>query len=183
MEEQIARTLAALQRNQFKTEYFDTVAEAREYILSCIEDDAHVGMPGSMTIRSLGLEQGLQEKHATVYNHHLPGLTQEEKIALMRKQLTADVLLTSTNALTERGQLLNVDGAGNRLAAMMFGPKRVLIVAGKNKIVPDLDAAYNRIRTEVTPRNNRRLQTANPCITTGYCVDCHTPEQFAKSFP
>lgn len=182
MTEQIEKTIAALRRNQFAVEYFDRAEEARNYILSCIKVNATVGMPGSMTIRSLGLEQGLAEKNATVFNHHMAGITQEEKIDIMRKQLTSDVLLTSANAVTENGELLSVDGAGNRLAAMMFGPKKVLVVVGKNKIVPDMDAAMERLRTEVCPRNNRRLKTGNPCVTLDHCVDCHKDERICRIY-
>ena len=182
MNEQIVKTLSALQQNQFKTKYFDTVDEARDYIVNCIKPGARIGMPGSMTIRSLGLEQGFIDKKATVFNHHLPGLTKEEQIAVMRRQLTSDILLTSVNALTEKGELLSVDGAGNRLAAMMFGPEQVLVVAGKNKIVPDMDAAVERLKTEVCPRNNQRLKTANPCIQAGRCVDCHKDSRICRVY-
>lgn len=182
MDEQILKTMSALQQNQFQTKYFDTVEEARTFILSCINQGARVGMPGSKTVRSLGLEQGLADKKATVFNHHLPGLTREEQIAVMRRQLTSDVLLTSVNALTEQGELLSVDGAGNRLAAMMFGPKQVLVVVGKNKIVADTDAAVERIKTEVSPRNNQRLKTSNPCIREGRCVDCHVDGRICRVY-
>lgn len=182
MTEQIKRTIAALERNQFTVKHFTHAEEAKEYILSCIEPEARVGMPGSMTIRSLGLEQGLGEKNAAVIDHHMKGITQDEKIRIMREQLTSDVLLTSANAVTENGELLSVDGAGNRLAAMMFGPKKVLVVVGANKIVPDMDAAVARLRTEACPRNNRRLKTGNPCVTLGHCVECHTDERICRIY-
>lgn len=182
MTEQIKRTISALQRNQFAVQYFAHADEARDYILSCIGPGAAVGMPGSVTIRSLGLEDGLAEKKAEVFNHHREGITQEEKIDIMRKQLTSDVLLTSANAVTEKGELLSVDGAGNRLAAMMFGPKQVLVVVGKNKIVPDLDGALERLKTEACPRNNQRLKTSNPCVTSGRCVDCSRDERICRIY-
>ena len=104
-----------------------------------------------MTTTDLGLTDKVTAKGGVVLNHNLPGLTNEQKMEIRRQQLLSDVFMTSTNALTLDGCLLNVDGSGNRVAAMMFGPRKVLVIAGYNKIVPDLEAGYERLKMVASP--------------------------------
>ena len=94
---------------------------------------------------------------------------------LRKESLLSDVFLSSTNALTMDGKLVNIDGLGNRVAALIFGPKKVIVVAGINKIVPDVEAALDRIKNYVTPIHGKRRDRAIPCAKTGKCVDCHVP--------
>lgn len=105
-----------------------------------------------------------------------------ETIATRRKSLTADVFLTSTNAVTESGQLVNLDGTGNRVAALAFGPRFVIVVAGRNKIVPDMDAAMQRIRNYAAPINSRRLNRKTPCVKTLRCEDCNSPDRICNTW-
>ena len=120
----------------------------------------------------LSLQEKAREKGGVILNHSDPSLSPEEKMAVRRQQLVCDVFLSGTNALTLDGWLLNVDGTGNRVAAMTFGPKKVIIVTGTNKIVEDLDSALERIRLKASPMNNKRLGLPNPCATTGVCMEC-----------
>jgi hypothetical protein len=139
-------------------------------------------MGGSMTTADLGIMDKAAAKGAVILNHNLPGLSNEEKLAIRRQQLVSDVFLTSTNALTLDGCLLNVDGSGNRVAAMIFGPKKVIVVTGYNKIVPDLDAGYERLKLVASPMNNKRIGLPNPCVTTGVCQDCQGKTRICNAY-
>lgn len=152
--------------------YVKTKEEALEKITGMISSEATVGIAGSWTLQELNIPDSLEARGNTLFNHNRPGLTPEESLELRRKQLTCDVFLTSTNALTLDGQLINVDGSGNRVAAMIFGPKEVVVVVGINKLVKDVAEGQQRIKLYAAPLNNKRLARPNPCITTGECMDC-----------
>ncbi|WP_346355543.1 lactate utilization protein [Azotosporobacter soli] len=166
------RTVSALQANRFKACYHATAAPAVAELLEAIPLSATVGVAGSWTLQEIGLIAALEERGQHLLNHNKPGLSPEESLAIRRQQLTCDIFLTSTNALTLNGELVNVDGAGNRVAAMTFGPGKVFVVTGANKIVPNIAAAQERIRLLAAPLNNKRLNRPNPCVTTGQCSDC-----------
>lgn len=174
------KTVEALQQNRFTSVYFPTVQEAMTQLLAAIPVDATVGLGGSWTLIQLELFEKLEARGNTVYCHHKPGLSPEEILDIRRKQLTCDVFLTSTNAITEDGRLVNTDATGNRVAAMIFGPKKVIILAGSNKIAGTLDEAQERIRSTAAPLNNKRLNRPNPCVKTGYCVDCQGPTRLCN---
>ncbi|SMC34948.1 lactate utilization protein [Sporomusa malonica] len=174
------KTVEALQKNRFASAYFQTAQEALEQLFSAIPANATVGIGGSWTLIQLELVEKLEARGNTVFCHHKPGLSPEEVLDIRRKQLTCDVFLTSTNAITEDGRLVNTDATGNRVAAMIFGPKKVIILAGVNKIVDTLNEAQERIRTTAAPLNNKRLNRPNPCVKTGYCVDCQGPTRLCN---
>jgi hypothetical protein len=116
-----------------------------------------------------------------ILNHGLSGLTPEERMTIMRRQLTCDLFLTGTNAVTLSGWLVNIDGNGNRVAAMFFGPKKVIVVAGRNKIVDgDLQDAIDRIKNWASPPNAKRLNYNTPCAKTGFCSNCNSPERICR---
>ena len=166
------KAVAALEKNGFTAAYFPDRASATTHILSLVPDGAKVGFGGSMTIQAMGIREKLAEKNCTLLDHHQEGLTPEESKAVRRQQLLSDVFLCGSNAVTMRGELVNVDGIGNRVAAMMFGPERVIIVAGTNKLVNTLEEAHERIRTVAAPINNKRLNYKNPCVESGQCMNC-----------
>jgi L-lactate utilization protein LutB len=170
-----AKAAEALAKNNFKASYVKTRKEAIDKALELIPADASVGIAGSVTSVELGLPALLEGRGNTLYNHGKPGLSPEESLAIRRKQLTSDVFLTSTNAITLDGKLVNVDGSGNRVAAMIFGPKKVVVIAGVNKIVRDVAEAERRIELYAAPMNNKRLNKPHPCTTTGVCMDCQSP--------
>ncbi|HWR42199.1 lactate utilization protein [Sporomusa sp.] len=174
------QTVDALQKNRFTAAYFQTAKEALEQLFSVIPADATVGIGGSWTLIQLELVEKLEARGNTVFCHHKPGLSPEEILDIRRKQLTCDVFLTSTNAITEDGRLVNTDATGNRVAAMIFGPKKVIVLTGANKIVATLDEAQERIRTTAAPLNNKRLNRPNPCVKTGYCMDCQGPTRLCN---
>lgn len=174
------KTVAALMKNDFQATYCSTRQEAIEQILALIPVGGTIGAGGSWTIGELGLLDKLAARGSTIFNHGSPGLTADDKMEIRKKQLTCDVFLTGTNAVTIDGRLVNTDGVGNRVAAMIFGPKQVIIVVGINKIVKDLAEAEKRIRLYAAPINNKRLNTANPCIRTGECTDCQGPTRICN---
>lgn len=167
-----AKTAEALTGNNFGATYCISVQEAVEQILDMIPTDAAVGVGGSFTVKELGLLDRLATRGNTILDHSAPDLDAEERTEVRRRQLTCDVFLTGTNAVTADGKIVNVDGTGNRVAAMIFGPKKVIIVVGVNKIVKDVAEAEKRIRLLAAPMNNKRLNLPNPCVKTGECMDC-----------
>lgn len=174
------RVVEALQKNNFKASYVNTKEEALDKLSALIPVDATVGIGGSWTIKEVGIDTLLEERGNTVFNHNKPGLSPEETLAPRRKQMTCDVFLTGTNALTLKGELVNVDGAGNRVAAMIFGPKKVVVITGINKVVTNVEAAMERIELFAPPINNKRLSRPNPCTVTGECMDCQGPTRICN---
>ena len=164
----------ALKKNGFEAEYCPSSAEAAEKILALIPESASVGFGGSWTVKALKIQEKLAGRGNTILDHGAPGLSNEERMETRKKQLTCDVFLSGTNAVTLDGKLVNIDGNGNRVAAMIFGPGKVIVVLGTNKIVKDLDAAEERIQMVAAPVNNKRIGLPNPCTQTGLCMNCQT---------
>lgn len=164
-----------LNKLHFEAYYCPTAAEALEKALSLIPEKSSVSWGGSMTIRDMGLTQALHERDYTVIDRDL-GKTPEEVAELHRKGLLADYFLTSTNAISEDGVLVNIDGTGNRLAAICFGPKNVIVICGMNKVAKDVDAAIKRARSYAAPINSMRFMGKTPCAITGKCHNCTSTE-------
>lgn len=162
----------ALRKNGFTAFYAETRDEAKRIALESVPAGASVGIGGSVTIREMGIVEALKASGHQVYDHWDPSLSPAEKVAARDSQLRADVLMSSTNAVTMSGSLVNVDGTGNRVASMIFGPKMSVVVCGQNKIVPDLQAAMERIHKYAAPVNYKRLNAKAPCLDGGDCSDC-----------
>jgi hypothetical protein len=176
------RTVEALKKNEFDAVYFSNRKEAVDYVLNFISENNDVGFGGSMTVKELGIAEKAAEKGAKILNHGSPDLTQEQKIEVMRKQLVSDVFLCSANAVTLNGCIVNVDGVGNRVASTIFGPKKVILVVGANKIVEDEEMALERIRNVSGPQNSKRLNLSNPCTVTGICDDCDSKTRICRVY-
>ncbi len=161
----------ALENRGFEAYYCATKEEALEKAVSIIPKDNSVGWGGSMSINEIGLVDRLRKDGYTLIDRDL-AKSPEERMDIMRQTLNADTFIMSTNALTESGELLNVDGSGNRVAALLFGPKSVVVIAGINKVVRDMDAAVARIRTVAAPINAARFGLQTPCGITGKCGEC-----------
>jgi len=175
------KVIDSLEKNNIPAFYVKTKEEAREKILSLIPMGSKVGFGGSVSLNQIGVKDALRTGNYHLIDRDKPGLTEEEINELRKESLLADVFLTSTNALTIDGKLVNIDGVGNRVAALVFGPSKVIIVAGINKIVPDLEAAMWRIKNYAAPMNARRLERLLPCAQTGKCVDCRAPTRFCNA--
>ena len=138
-------------------------------------------MPGSATLRALGLVEGLKQKGAHLLDHWDDSLTFEETLRIRKDQLLCDVLLSSVNAVTETGELVSRDGIGNRTSAMTFGPAKVFLLAGIQKIVPDLHAAFRRINEIAAPMRAKSLNLNLPCTKTTGCVNCNDPNRICRA--
>ena len=152
---------------------FNSKEECFTHLQTSLKKDMHISWGGSMTLHEIGILNYLRaEKFPHLSDRDNPQLTYDEKIAIERKAFFSDVFLTSANAITEDGLIVNVDGHGNRVAATIFGPKKVYFVVGKNKLVKDYVSAVHRIKTVAAPMNARRLNLTTPCVKTGTCHDC-----------
>ncbi|KXG74219.1 lactate utilization protein [Thermotalea metallivorans] len=177
--EKIDDLVANLQRNGIEAKYFSTTEEAKKYIVERIGSGKDIGIGGSMTVYDMKLHEALRDSGNNVYWHWLCN-TPEERQKAIEKANKADVYLTSTNALTLQGEIVNVDGNGNRVAAMIYGPKKVMVVVGMNKICNDTIEAMDRLRKEASPPNAKRLNRKTPCVSIGECGDCNSPERICN---
>jgi len=174
----VESTLSALERNGFEVLFYPTVEEALAGVLGLVPEGAKVGLGGSVTLREMGLVDALEARGVAVANHWKAGregASPEEVLEIRRAHINSDVFITSTNAVTETGELVNIDGTGQRVAAMIFGPKKVIVVAGVNKITGDLEEGLWRASNVAAPMNARRLHPKTPCAETGECSDCVAP--------
>lgn len=163
----------ALRGRGFDVEVCATREEARERVLALAQEAKSVGFGGSLSVACLNLTRTLREQGKEILNHGFPDLTPEQKLDIMRRQLTCDCFLSSANALTDDGILVNIDGNGNRVASMIFGPKQVVLVIGRNKVVTGgVHAALARIAEVAGPVNAHRLNRKTPCAVTGSCAQC-----------
>lgn len=180
-EQKIQKAVAALKKNGFTAMYCATLQDAAKYILDAATDAVTVGFGGSMSIASLGVEGELRESGKEILNHSSPIFSRDEKIEIMRRQLTCDLFLSGCNALTMKGELVNIDATGNRVAAMLFGPRKVIVVAGRNKLVDGTaEDAIARVKMWATPPNAKRLNFETPCATTAVCSDCNSPDRLCR---
>ena len=172
-----------LKRNRFDAVFVENLEAAKNRILDMVPLQATVGVANSVTIRQLGIVKALQERGTTVLDPVAPsyGLAEfkEEMImpTLLKATLGSDVFISGTNALTEDGKLVNVDGLGNRIAGIIFGARMSIVVVGRNKLVKNIDEALDRIRNTITPALTKRRELPLPCAKAGKCMDCNMPER------
>ena len=180
VEERVKRAIEKLEAHEFRAVYVKSRAEAIEEIWKYATPKQKVGVGGSVTIRELGILEQLEAKGKTLYDHWKPELSKEEVIEIRKLQMTSDLFLGSVNAITINGELVNIDGIGNRVNASIFGPTKVILVAGYNKIVEDVQEAIKRIKNVAAPLNARRLHIDVPCAKLGRCVDCNSPNRICR---
>lgn len=165
----------AMESRGFGACYCATKDEALAKALELIPETDVVSWGGSVTIDHIGLKQAVIARNKVI-NREL-AKSPEEKVEIMRQALLCDTFLMSSNAITEDGQLVNIDGNGNRCAALIYGPKQVIVIVGINKVTQDVDSAIKRIHTVAAPINGQKfgnLQT--PCLKTGRCMNCNMPD-------
>ena len=164
-----------LKKRHFDAWYFSNREDAIKHLESLIPKDHVVSWGGSLTMEALGIQQMIRDKFQVIDRD--AARDPAERMELMRKALTCDTFITGVNAISESGELVQVDCFGNRVAATLFGPKQVIVIAGMNKIVKTLKDAYQRARTVASPKNIQRLNNRKPpCLTTGACADCTSPD-------
>ena len=160
-----------LQRRHCEAWYCDTREQALEKALELIPEGSTVGWGGALSAQQIGLPEALNEgNYVTLDREKLR--TREEKEALAHRCFDADWFLTGANALSMDGQMVNIDGNGNRVAAIIYGPAHVLVIAGMNKVCDTLEDAMHRARTVAAPMNQQRFLGKTPCTVTGTCADC-----------
>ncbi len=163
IEKKIDTVIENLRKNHFSVVKVETVEEAKEEILKEIKEDEVVGVGGSLTIRATGVIEELINRGNKVIHHWLPGTFLDEiKAARRRATRISDVYLCSSNAITLDGELVNMDTYGNRVAGMMYGPPKVIIAAGYNKVVKNIEEAFKKIKNETAVKNAQRLNIDNP---------------------
>ena len=172
----ITTVINSQKANNFRVEYVDRAEDAVPLILNLIPPQASIEMAGSVSVGQLNLLDRLRERGNTGLDFPKPGEFSFEKMRRDRR----DVLLVSTNAVTLGGQLVNMDGMGNRVATMFFGVPQVIVLAGANKIVRDIDEALDRIRKTIAPYHAKCLGVNTPCAATGECSDCDSPQRICN---
>ena len=168
-----------LQRRNFNATYCPTAAEAVIKISAMIPDGSSVTWGGSMTIRDMGLTEALHKRNLNILDRDLAA-DRDEAQRIYREAFSADYYLSSVNAISEDGVIVNIDGNGNRVAAITFGPKNVIFVVGLNKVTQDVESALERARSTASPINAARFDIKTPCQIDGVCHNCNSPESICN---
>ena len=170
MDNTIKKTLENLEKNNMQSYYVETKEEIIPLLKTLIDKGSTIGVGGSETLNQIGALDFIRNGDYKFFDRYEKGLSPEQVSEVMVKALSADVFLSSSNAVTENGELYNVDGRGNRVAAFCFGPKSVIVIVGANKIVPNIAAAAERVKKFAAPKNTVRLSCKTPCAKTGECI-------------
>ena len=170
-----AKVAEALNKRYFEAYYCSDRAAALEKILELIPQDHVVSWGGAATVDELGVKEALRQRGQAVIDRDTAKDAQERQ-QMLKQALTCDTFLMGSNAISADGQLVNIDGTGNRVAALCFGPTQVVVVAGMNKVAGDLDGAMRRAREVAAPRNAQRVPRTPPCVANGLCGDCKGPD-------
>jgi len=182
IQKRIERTIESLKKNNMQAYYVEGPGQAVEKLAELMNEGDTVTCGGSMTLFETGIIDHLRSGRYNFLDRYAPGLTGEELNDIYIKAFSSDVYVTSSNAITENGELYNVDGRCNRVAAMLFGPKSVIVVAGYNKIVRNIEEAVERVRRTAAPANCVRLSRKTPCVHTGKCEDCMSEDRICCGY-
>ncbi len=179
----ISKSARELKKNKFNVKIADNTREAKDLLLDIIPRDAAVGIGDSTSVRQTDILAELERRGNHVINPFKPEITEQwgTMVSTMRKTLGSNVFLTGSNAVTLDGKIVSTDMAGNRVAGMIFGAPEIILVVGKNKIVPDVDAARGRIKEIIAPYHARAKGRKTPCAKTGNCTDCDAPERLCNA--
>ena len=170
-----------LNKRRMEGSYAATAGQAAREVLAMIPAGSTVFRCGSMTSTNMGLWDEIPKIDGVkVIDPYEPGIEPAEGMARRRAGLTADIMIASSNAITLNGKLVNLDGMGNRVAALTFGPAKVILLVGMNKVCADLESAMSRVKHYAAPTNNIRLNMDNPCVETGRCADCRKPTRICN---
>lgn len=176
---QAEQVIKNLKKRGIEGIYCDSSSQAVTEICRMVPAGSLVGLGGSETIIEAGLVDALRGMDIRLLDRYKEGVSKEEVNEIRRMGLAADIYICSSNAVSADGKLVNMDGTGNRVAAMIFGPAKVIVMAGMNKVSPSLDAAIARVRNTAAPANSLRVGVETPCSKTGFCQDphCHPPHR------
>jgi L-lactate utilization protein LutB len=182
LEKQVERTISNLQKRNMEGFFVKDENELKELLIQLIAENSVVGVGDSMTLFQTGVIDFLRSRDYNFLDKYKEGITSEDKKKIYIENFSADTFMCSTNALTEEGELYNIDGNGSRVAPMLYGPKQVIIVTGINKIVKNIEEAEKRARSFAAPIDAKRLGKNTPCTKLGYCIDCKSPERICNDF-
>lgn len=182
LDQRVKRTMESLESNNMEAYYVKDEVELLKKLDVFLKSGDTVSVGGSMTLFETGIIDYLKHKDVNFLNRYKEGITPNEVQEIYRNTFFADAFFVSSNAVTEQGELYNVDGNGNRVAAMIYGPKTVIVIVGINKLVKDLDSAVNRIKAISAPANAKRLNKNTPCTKVGYCMDCSSGERICNDY-
>lgn len=181
-EQKIIRTIEALEKNNMNGYLVENEEELIDKIKEIVSEGSMVACGGSIFLFETGVIDHLRSDRYKFLDRYKEGLTKEEIVKIYKEAFFADAYFSSSNAITEDGQLYNVDGNGNRVAALLYGPEKVIIICGINKIVPTLDDAIKRNKTVSAPANAKRLNKNTPCTKVGYCMNCNSKERICSEY-
>lgn len=177
----INKTIESFENHFFEVVFCNNKKEALNKLISLIDKNSTIGYGGSKTLEEIGFfEKFISQDYPNLIDRRKSDITPEIKKELQNKALTSDFFLSSANAVSQTGELVLIDKWGNRNAGMTYGPKKRIIVIGKNKIEPDLHSALNRAKNKASILNNKRFNTKNPCTSTDKCMNCNTPERLCS---
>lgn len=169
------RAVKVLAEKGYNAVYAKSLAEAREKLFEMIPEGSSIGLGGSETLAAMNILEELRTDKYRLFDRY----NCKNHFEVCRDSLMSDVFITGTNAVTLNGELVNIDCSGSRTAAIMYGPRKVIVVVGANKIVPDIAHALERLK-EIAPMNVKRLHHGCPCETTGFCADCNAPNRMCN---
>ncbi len=167
---QLEPIAAALEKNNMRAYCLESKEQVVPLVSTLLQEGETIAVGGSQSLKESGVMDLLRSGKYAFIDRDEPSLTPEERLECMKKGLSAKAFLCSSNAVTKNGELYNVDGKGNRVSALCFGPEKVILVVGCNKIVEDLPAAVKRVKTIAAPLNTQRLNCQTPCAKTGHCL-------------
>lgn len=182
MDKKVSRTIENLKKHNINGYHVTSPAEAITVIESIVSIGSTVSVGGSMTLFETGVIEHLRTGRYEFWDRYEDGLSPADIRKLFQKSFMADAYFSSVNAITEDGWIVNVDGVGNRVAAMIYGPDKVILVVGTNKIVKDTDEAQARIKAFAAPANVARLSRNTPCAITGYCTNCKSDQRICNAY-
>lgn len=182
MKERIEKTIANLEKNKMSGYYVKNREELLLLLSKLIKRGETVGCGDSVTLEETGVFEYLRTGDYIFYDKHQQNLTSEDKRALYLKNFEADTFITGTNAITEDGELFNIDGNGSRIAPMIYGPRQVIVVVGTNKITENAKDAIVRTRQIAAPLDAKRLGKDTPCTKLGKCIDCGHQQRICNDF-
>ncbi|WP_446899380.1 lactate utilization protein [Clostridium sp. LBM24168] len=181
-EQRIRRTMENLEKNNMDAYLVDNEKGLLEKLKLLIKEGNTVSVGGSMTLFETGVIGFLRNGKYNFIDRYKNGLKPEEIKDIFRRSFFCDDYITSSNAVTENGELYNVDGNGNRVAAMIYGPEQVIVIIGVNKIVKNLEEAIERVKYNAAPANTKRLNLDTPCTKVGYCIDCKAEGRICNDY-
>jgi hypothetical protein len=178
----VSKTIESLRKNRIFSQYIDSGLNIFSVIDTFISPGMTIGVGDSETLKQLKVYDYIKSLKVTYLDKYESSLSKEEKQNIYIKNFSSDLFISGINALTVDGKIYNLDGNGSRVAPIIYGPKKVLLICGINKIVKSDIEAYERIQTKAAPVDAKRLNKKTPCVVTGKCMNCHSPDKICNYY-